>query len=57
MYSLDLDLSQPDALIESLFVSVEAAQHALTLKRERALDVDGARAEWRVAEGSFVIYA
>ncbi|KAH9846583.1 pre-RNA processing PIH1/Nop17-domain-containing protein [Lenzites betulinus] len=64
-YVLDLDLSLPDARIEALFTkgtnsgpeSEKSARQALTLKRERALDVDGARAEWRVKEGLLVVYA
>ncbi|KAI0830199.1 pre-RNA processing PIH1/Nop17-domain-containing protein [Trametes gibbosa] len=59
-YSLDLDLSLPDAQIEKVFAAHEtekSARQALTLKRERALDVDGARAEWRVEEGLLVVYA
>ncbi|KAI0776787.1 pre-RNA processing PIH1/Nop17-domain-containing protein [Trametes elegans] len=58
-YALDLDLEQADAAIEGLLSDAEGsgARAALGLKRERALDVDGARAEWRVAEGVVVIYA
>ncbi|RPD60719.1 hypothetical protein L227DRAFT_81444 [Lentinus tigrinus ALCF2SS1-6] len=66
-YALDLDLSASDADILALFASSgrsvhmqngeESGRSALTLKRERALDVDGATAEWRVAEGLLVIYA
>ncbi|EJF60086.1 hypothetical protein DICSQDRAFT_107741 [Dichomitus squalens LYAD-421 SS1] len=59
-YTLDLDLSQPDATIQKVFTdanSQESARAALSLKRERALDVDGARAEWQIAEGKLVIYA
>ncbi|RPD77097.1 hypothetical protein L226DRAFT_533101 [Lentinus tigrinus ALCF2SS1-7] len=65
-YALDLDLSASDADILALFASSgrsvhmqdgeESGRSALTLKRERALDVDGATAEWRVAEGLLVIY-
>lgn len=59
-YALDLDLSQPDASIQRAFGennSQESVQSALRLKRERALDVDGARAEWRIAENKLIIYA
>ncbi|KAI0656340.1 hypothetical protein C8Q70DRAFT_1056885 [Cubamyces menziesii] len=62
-YALDLDLSLPDSQITKVFASSPApsaeqsAQQALLLKRERPLDVDGARAEWRVAEGLLVLYA
>ncbi|KAI9060119.1 hypothetical protein FKP32DRAFT_1632973 [Trametes sanguinea] len=62
-YALDLDLDLPDVSIEGLFASDRKAgqeksvRQALTLKRQRALDVDGARAEWRVEEGLLVLYA
>ncbi|KAI0717680.1 pre-RNA processing PIH1/Nop17-domain-containing protein [Cerioporus squamosus] len=66
-YALDLDLSAPDADILALFARSSnssakdgekgSGHAALLLKRERALDVDGARAEWRVAEGLLVVYA
>ena len=71
-YVLDLDLTASDADILALFSrssnsptskatggenGEEGGRSALTLKRERALDVDGAKAEWRVAEGLLVIYA
>lgn len=32
------------------------ADAALTLKRQRVFDVQGARAEWRVAEGVLVVF-
>ncbi|EIW56569.1 uncharacterized protein TRAVEDRAFT_59602 [Trametes versicolor FP-101664 SS1] len=60
---LDLDLSLPDAEIERAFAAAagedwaETRRAALGLKGERPLDVDGARAEWRVGEGLLVIYA
>ncbi|TFK83862.1 hypothetical protein K466DRAFT_655013 [Polyporus arcularius HHB13444] len=64
-YALDLDLAASDADILALFAGASDTQGgeqgsghaALLLKRERALDVDGARAEWRVAEGLLVVYA
>ena len=60
-YFLDLDLSRSDIEIQKSLGaragSEKSVQHALTLKRERELDVDGARAEWRIAEGQLVIYA
>lgn len=65
-YLFDLDLSQPDVSIEALFTSAVSlhendratcTEQTLALKHERALDVDGARAEWRIAEGVLVIYA
>lgn len=56
---LDLDLSLPDAEIKRIFAEngAETRRAALGLKGERPLDVDGARAEWRVGEGVLVIYA
>lgn len=56
-YALDLDLSQPDSDIEKYLGNEQSAQQALTLKRQREFDVDRARAEWRIAEGQFIIYA
>ncbi|KAI0351584.1 hypothetical protein OH77DRAFT_1592679 [Trametes cingulata] len=63
-FALDLDLSRADAEIQKVFEASgkdsereRSARQALTLKRERELDVDGARAEWRVAEELLVIYA
>ncbi|KAI0651258.1 pre-RNA processing PIH1/Nop17-domain-containing protein [Trametes meyenii] len=68
-YALDLDLERADAEIEALFEGErrnvkgkgtgegKSAREALMLKQERVLDVDAARAEWRVAEGVLVVYA
>ncbi|KAI0742766.1 pre-RNA processing PIH1/Nop17-domain-containing protein [Daedaleopsis nitida] len=56
-YALDLDLGRPDAELQNLFGSPRSATDALRLMRERELDVDDARAEWRIAEGTLVIYA
>ena len=59
-YALDLDLSQPDAVIQKLFAdtdNVDSGMSALGLKRQRPLDVDGARAEWHGAQGQLIIYA
>lgn len=53
-YALDLDLSRSDADLQN--AAEGSPQHVLTLKEQRAFDVDGARAEWRVAEGVFVAY-
>lgn len=33
----------------------ENADEALRLKRERDLDVEGAKAEWRVGEGRLIL--
>jgi len=58
LYALDLDLDLPDArLRESARLSDASAQQALTLKRCPGLDVDRARAEWRVAEEVLVVHA
>ncbi|PIL25928.1 hypothetical protein GSI_11681 [Ganoderma sinense ZZ0214-1] len=59
-YALDLDLSQPDDVIQKLFGGTEigdSAMSAMSLKRESPLDVDGARAEWHVAQRQLIIYA
>ncbi|KAJ7233382.1 pre-RNA processing PIH1/Nop17-domain-containing protein [Mycena rebaudengoi] len=50
---LDIDLALSDAEI----VARGGGDAALKLKRERALDVDGARAEWRVADEMLVLFA
>ncbi|KAL0952349.1 hypothetical protein HGRIS_006629 [Hohenbuehelia grisea] len=67
LFELDVRLDIPDAEIvantRSLYSSSrpessdQAPNNALTLKRQRDLDVDGARAEWRVQEGILVVYA
>ncbi|KAI0363325.1 hypothetical protein BV20DRAFT_975824 [Pilatotrama ljubarskyi] len=63
-YALDLDLTLPDAEIRKVFEATEqgvednkSARQALALKHERELDVDGAKAEWRIAEELLLIYA
>lgn len=56
-YALDLDLNAPDAAIrDALALSPHSTEQALMLKRQRDLDVDNARAEWRVAEGRLLIH-
>ncbi|KZT03324.1 uncharacterized protein LAESUDRAFT_729351 [Laetiporus sulphureus 93-53] len=58
LYALDLNLDLSDAQIsDAAKLSDASAAQALTLKRQRDLDVDNARAEWRVGEGRLVIYA
>ncbi|KAH9011600.1 hypothetical protein EDB84DRAFT_1279029 [Lactarius hengduanensis] len=61
LYGLDIDLNLSDsALGRALFptgTSPQEVEHALLLKRDRNLDVEGARAEWRRKEGSLVIMA
>lgn len=57
-YVLDINLELPDAAIEQASLGSRdprGAENALTLKRARDLDVDLARAEWRVSEGCLVI--
>ena len=54
LYTLDVDLDLPDAALPP---SPPATRAALELKRARDLDVDGARAEWRVAEGRLLLFA
>ena len=65
LYALDLDVSLPDAQLVSLFGGTTSDESgdgtssmlnaALNLKRQRNFDVDGADAEWRVADGVVVI--
>ncbi|KAI0043691.1 hypothetical protein FA95DRAFT_1498222 [Auriscalpium vulgare] len=62
LYSLDVDLDATDAELSRSVAATGAGPHAveqaLMLKRAgRELDVDGARAEWRVGEGRLVLYA
>ncbi|KAI0063296.1 hypothetical protein BV25DRAFT_1802318 [Artomyces pyxidatus] len=61
LYALDVDLDLPDAALAKALALEGAGPHGteqgLMLKRARDLDVDGARAEWRVAEGRLVLYA
>ncbi|KAJ6596766.1 PIH1 family [Mycena sp. CBHHK59/15] len=55
---LDINLDMSDAEIVATSAGVADSGHAaLMLKRERALDVDGALAEWRVADGALVLIA
>ncbi|THG97205.1 hypothetical protein EW026_g4762 [Hermanssonia centrifuga] len=56
-YSLDVDLSLSDAQIMSVSGGASSDNPALTLKRQRDLDVDNATAEWHVGEGVLVILA
>ncbi|KAA1474071.1 hypothetical protein DENSPDRAFT_840605 [Dentipellis sp. KUC8613] len=61
LYRLHVDVGAGDAAIQrAAFVAGAgpgAADMALMLKRARDFDVEGARAEWRVAEGRLVVYA
>ena len=59
LYALDLDLDAPDSTLRAQLASLPdvVQEHALMLKRQNDLDVEGARAEWTVAEGVLVVYA
>ncbi|KAG6332786.1 hypothetical protein ID866_6305 [Astraeus odoratus] len=57
LYDLDINLSALDAELTATFSETGSAEQALTLKRKRDLDVDNARAEWRVADKTIVLYA
>ncbi|EGO20361.1 hypothetical protein SERLADRAFT_453038 [Serpula lacrymans var. lacrymans S7.9] len=57
LYELDINLDTADAELTAIFSKCGSSDSALTLKRMRDLDVDGANAEWRVAEETIVIYA
>ncbi|KAH9922346.1 pre-RNA processing PIH1/Nop17-domain-containing protein [Epithele typhae] len=54
-YALDLDLDLPDPDLLARFPA--SGQQALALKHQRPFAVDAARAEWRVADRTFVLYA
>jgi len=47
LYSLDVNLDLPDELLG-------ISNSALTLKRMRDFNIDGAKADWRIAEGAIV---
>ena len=61
LYTLDVDLELPDAELGRVMLRVGAdpigTENALMLKRARDLDVDRARAEWRVNKRCLVIVA
>lgn len=58
LYVLDINLELSDAAIgQASFGDLRGAENARTLKRARDLDVDRARAEWRVNERCLVIVA
>lgn len=72
LYTLDVPLDASDAELVALNAQMEKDEAdgsesgatagswetgALGLKRARDLDVDGARAEWLVADGCVVVYA
>lgn len=57
LYDLDLDLDAPDSKLLSVFGKDETTNEAVKLKRMRSLDVDNARAEWRIADRAIVLLA
>ncbi|KAI0270746.1 hypothetical protein BC834DRAFT_863043 [Gloeopeniophorella convolvens] len=61
LYSLDIDLNLTDAALgQALFRSgagPHGTEQALMLKRARDLNVDGARAEWRIKDRCLLILA
>ncbi|KAF8130378.1 hypothetical protein EV363DRAFT_1336099 [Boletus edulis] len=57
LYDLDLNLDASDAELVSVFGKNDTFNEALKLKRMRNLDVDNARAEWRVADRTIVLLA
>jgi hypothetical protein len=58
-YDLDINLSLSDADIQAqaktAIAAVNAAQTMALKRNPKDLDVDGARAEWRVADGLLVL--
>ncbi|KAI6161566.1 PIH1 family [Pisolithus thermaeus] len=57
LYHLDIDLNALDADLTATFAKTDSSMQALTLKRKRDLDVDNAKAEWRVADKTIVLHA
>ncbi|KZP06871.1 hypothetical protein FIBSPDRAFT_876069 [Athelia psychrophila] len=62
LYALDVPLDAPDAELVAATAHLDSDRGswetgALGLKRARDLDVEGAKAEWRVEEGCLVVYA
>lgn len=57
LYNLDIDLNASDADLTATFAEPDSSMQALTLKRKRDLDVDNAKAEWRVADKTIVLHA
>jgi len=59
LYALDVDLELPDGTPEKVRSGVDpqGTEYIATLRQARHLDVDRAKAEWRVKEGSLVIVA
>jgi len=59
LYALDVDVELPDETTGKVRSGVDPqrAEYIATLKQARNLDVDQARAEWRVKDRSLVIVA
>ncbi|KAI5990452.1 pre-RNA processing PIH1/Nop17-domain-containing protein [Pisolithus albus] len=57
LYHLDIDLNALDADLTATFAKTGSSMQALTLKRKRDLDVDNAKAEWRVADKTIILQA
>ncbi|KIJ60443.1 hypothetical protein HYDPIDRAFT_117146 [Hydnomerulius pinastri MD-312] len=57
LYDLDINLDASDAVLSATFSRTNSADKALTLKRMRNLEVDNAKAEWRVADKAIVLLA
>lgn len=55
LYDLDINLDASNAELSSVFGKNDTGNQALKLKRMRNLDVDNARAEWRVANKTIVL--
>jgi len=57
LYDLDLNLDASESELSTVFGENGIVDEALKLKRMRNLDVDNARAEWRVADKVIVLLA
>jgi len=59
LYALDIDLELPDEPLGKARSGVDpqGTEYIATLKQTGHLDVDQARAEWRIKERSLVIVA
>ncbi|KAH7924449.1 hypothetical protein BV22DRAFT_1066784 [Leucogyrophana mollusca] len=57
LYELDITLDASDAELVATFAKCGAGDAALSLKRMRDLEVDTAKAEWRVADKTIIIIA
>ncbi|KAH7911790.1 hypothetical protein BJ138DRAFT_1112913 [Hygrophoropsis aurantiaca] len=55
LYELDINLAASDAELMAKFAKSNSGDAALSLKRMRDLEVDTAKAEWRVADKTIII--